>query len=77
MSLKNSSLLFIRKNDKKEHIRNICTSSEDIFALADYILKGQKDKALLEFGKLCTNKHYLEILAVLQTNFFTTCRNKN
>ena len=25
--------------------------------------------ALLEFNKLCTNKHYLEILAVLQTNF--------
>ena len=53
----------------KEHIQNICTSSEDIFVLTDYILKGEKDKALLEFQKLCTNKHYLEILAVLQTNF--------
>ena len=61
--------VYPEKMIKKEHIQNICTSSEDIFALADYILKGQKDKALLEFGKLCTNKHYLEILAVLQTNF--------
>lgn len=54
---------------KKEHIESICTSTEDIFLLTDYILKGQKDNALLEFKKLCTNKHYLEILATLQTNF--------
>lgn len=54
---------------KKEDIQNVCTSSEDIFLLTDYILKGQKDLALLEFKKLCVNKHYLEILAVLQTNF--------
>ena len=54
---------------KREHIQNICTSTEDIFVLTDYILKGQKDLALAEFKKLCTNKHYLEILAVLQTNF--------
>lgn len=57
------------KSVKKDDIKNICTSTEDIFLLADYILKGQKDLALLEFKKLCTNKHYLEILAVLQTNF--------
>lgn len=54
---------------KKEDIKNICTATEDIFVLTDYILKGQKDLALQEFNKLCTNKHYLEILAVLQTNF--------
>lgn len=61
--------IYPEKMVKKEHVQNICTSTEDVFALADYILKGQKDKALLEFKKLCTNKHYLEILAVLQTNF--------
>lgn len=54
---------------KNEHINTICTSTEDIFVLTDYILKGQKDAALLEFKKLSTSKHYLEILAVLQTNF--------
>ena len=58
-----------QKSIKKEDIKNICSSSEDIFLLTDYILKGEKDLALLEFKKLCTNKHYLEILAVLQTNF--------
>lgn len=61
--------IYPTKAVKKEDIQNICTSSEDIFVLTDYILKGEKDKALLEFQKLCTNKHYLEILAVLQTNF--------
>ena len=61
--------IYPTKAVKKEDIQNICTSSEDIFVLTDYILKGEKDKALLEFKKLCTNKHYLEILAVLQTNF--------
>jgi DNA polymerase-3 subunit delta len=54
---------------KKEDIEEICTATEDIFLLADYILKGQKDLAVKEFQKLCANKHYLEILAVLQTNF--------
>lgn len=61
--------VYPEKMIKKEHIQSICTSTEDIFVLTDYILKGQKDLALLEFKKLCTNKHYLEILAVLQTNF--------
>lgn len=57
------------KSVKKEDIKSLCTATDDIFALTDYILKGQKDLALLEFRKLCTNKHYLEILAVLQTSF--------
>lgn len=61
--------IYPTKAIKKEDIKTICTSTDDIFALTDYILKGQKDLALLEFRKLCTNKHYLEILAVLQTNF--------
>ena len=61
--------IYPSKSVKKEDITNICTSTDDIFALTDYLLKGQKDLALLEFRKLCINKHYLEILAVLQTNF--------
>ena len=61
--------IYPSKSVKKEDIQNVCTSTEDIFVLTDYILEGQKDKAMLEFQKLCTNKHYLEILSVLQTNF--------
>lgn len=61
--------VYPEKNITKEHIKANCTATEDIFLLSDYILKGQKDLALLEFRKLCSSKHYLEILAVLQTNF--------
>lgn len=61
--------LYPTKMVKKENVKEICISTEDIFVLTDYILFGNKDKALAEFRKLCTNKHYLEILAVLQTNF--------
>lgn len=61
--------IYPEKNIKKDDIKNVCSATEDIFILTDYILKGQKDLALKEFQKLCSNKHYLEILAVLQTNF--------
>lgn len=61
--------IYPEKNVKKDDIKNICATTEDIFLMTDYIIKGQKDLALLEFKKLCANKHYLEILAVLQTNF--------
>lgn len=61
--------IYPEKTIKKEHIKSICTATEDIFVLTDYILKSEKDNALLEFRKLCTTKHYLEILSALQTNF--------
>lgn len=61
--------IYPEKIVKKEAIINNCSATEDIFLMTDYILKGQKDLALREFKKLCANKHYLEILAVLQTNF--------
>ena len=62
-------LIYPEKTVKKENIKNICSESEDIFLLADYILHGKRDLALNEYRKLCAEKHYLEILAVLQTSF--------
>ena len=62
-------LIYPEKTVKKEDIKNICSQTEDIFLLADYILYGKKDLALNEYRKLCSDKHYLEILAVLQTSF--------
>lgn len=61
--------IYPEKNIKKDDIKNICTSTEDIFLLTDYILQGDKDLAMNEYKKLCTDKHYLEIISVLQTNF--------
>lgn len=62
-------LIYPEKNVKKEDIKNICSQTEDIFLMTDYLLAGRRDLAMNEYQKLCAQKHYLEILAVLQTNF--------
>lgn len=51
----------------KKMIKEICISNEDLFSLADFLLKGDRSHALLEFQKLLDKKHYLEILSALQT----------
>lgn len=62
-------LIYPEKNVKKEDVKKICAQTEDIFLMTDYILEGRRDLAMNEYQKLCAQKHYLEILAVLQTNF--------
>ncbi len=51
----------------KKMVREICISNEDLFSMADFIIKGDKSHALLEFKKLLDKKHPLEILSALQT----------
>lgn len=51
----------------KKMVKEICISNEDLFVLTDFLLKGDKQHALLEFQKLLDKKHSLEILSVLQT----------
>ncbi|MDD3436124.1 MAG: DNA polymerase III subunit delta [Candidatus Gastranaerophilales bacterium] len=51
----------------KKMVKEICISNEDLFAFADYLLKGEKCSALLEFKKLLDKKHPLEVLSTLQT----------
>lgn len=51
----------------KKMVREICISNEDLFDLADFLLKGQSARAVLEFRKLLDKKHYLETLSALQT----------
>lgn len=51
----------------KKMVKEICISNEDLFSLADFLLKGDRGHALLEFQKLLDKKHYLEILSALQT----------
>ena len=48
-------------------VRTICISNDDLFAFSDYLMQGNKEKALLEYRKLLDKKHPLEILAFLQT----------
>lgn len=51
----------------KKMVKEICISNEDLFTLADFLLKGDKGHALLEYHKLLDKKHPLEILSALQT----------
>lgn len=51
----------------KKMVREICISNEDLFGFADFLLKGDKGRALFEFKKLLDKKHPLEILIALQT----------
>lgn len=48
-------------------VREICVTNEDLFAFADFLILDNKSKALIEYQKLLTKKHPLEILSVLHT----------
>lgn len=51
----------------KEMVNEICVTNEDLFTFTDYLISGNKAKALEEYQKLLTKKHPLEILSVLHT----------
>lgn len=51
----------------KGMIKEICVTNEDLFVFIDYLVEGNKSKALLEYQKLLVKKHPLEILSVLHT----------
>lgn len=57
------------KTIKKEDIYRYCTSTEDIFKLADLILEGNKNEILKQYELLTEKRHPLEIFAILQKNF--------
>ncbi len=50
-----------------EMVRENCISNEDLFAFSDYLMLGEKDKALREYRKLLDKKYCLEIVSTLQT----------
>lgn len=60
-------LAYPEKIVNKKMVAEICISNQDLFNLAELIMKGQKDFALLEFKKLLDKKHPLELLSALQT----------
>lgn len=60
-------LAYPQKVITKKMVREISISNEDLFALTDYILKGEKAQALIEFHKLLDKKHPLETMSALQT----------
>ena len=57
-------------------IKEICTTNEDVFIFADYLVKGNQRKALEEYTKLIAKKHPLEILSFLHTHLHNSIRIK-
>lgn len=51
----------------KSMVKEICVTNEDLFAFAEFLIEGNLTKALVEYQKLLTKKHPLEILSVLHT----------
>lgn len=51
----------------KNTVNEICVTNEDLFAFAEFLTEGNLTKALIEYQKLLTKKHPLEILSVLHT----------
>lgn len=61
--------LFPNKTITKEIIKKYCTSSEDVFILADLIIQNNKNEILKQYNLLTEKRHPLEIFSVLQNNF--------
>ena len=59
--------IYPNKNVSKEMVQEYCISNEDLFAFSDFLMKGETDKALLEYRKLLEKKFVLEIVSALQT----------
>ena len=60
-------LAYPEKKIGEKLVRDNCISNQDLFNLTDYIMKNEKDKALMEFRLLTDKKHPLEILSAVQT----------
>lgn len=60
-------LIYPDKRIGEALVRNNCISNQDLFNLTDYIMKNEKDRALIEFRRLTDKKHPLELLSAVQT----------
>lgn len=60
-------LVYPDKKIGEKIVRDNCISNQDLFNLTDFIMKNEKDRALLEFRRLTDKKHPLELLSAVQT----------
>lgn len=59
--------VYPNKTVSKENVKSICITNEDLFSFTDFIMTGNIDSAVVEYRKLLSKKHELEILSALQT----------
>ena len=60
--------VYPEKEIKIEDIKKYCSASDDIFAFADFLINGNKNEIIKQYHLLTERRHYLEILAFLQSS---------
>lgn len=55
------------KTVTKDVVKDVCITNEDLFVFTDFIMAGKFDSAVLEYRKLLSKKHEMELLSALQT----------
>lgn len=60
-------IAYPQKTVTRKMVEDICVSNQDLFNFTELIMKGEKDKGLLEFQRLLDKKHPLELLSAIQT----------
>ena len=60
-------MAYPQKTVTRKMVEEIAISNQDLFNITEFIMKNEKDKALMEFQKLTDKKHPLEILSAIQT----------
>lgn len=61
--------IYPKKKIEACDIKKYCTSSEDIFILADLAVQGNKNEIMKQYNLLTEKRHPLEILSILQNSF--------
>ena len=59
--------IYPKTDVSKEDVQELCISNEDLFAFSDFLMKGDRGMAVLEYRKLLEKKYVLEIVSALQT----------
>ncbi len=61
--------IYPKKKIEASDIKKYCTSSDDIFILADLVIQGNKNEILKQYNLLTEKRHPLEVFSILQNSF--------
>ena len=61
--------VYPKKSIEKDDIKKYCSSTEDVFLIADLIIQNKKDELLKQYNLLTDKKHPLEVFGALQGSF--------
>ena len=61
--------VYPKKTIEKDDIKKYCSSTEDVFLIADLIIQKKKDELLKQYNLLTDKKHPLEVFGALQGSF--------